>query len=64
MESERGTPEALFSTRIWGGGIDSNQRPQYDVSRDGRFLINTVLDDATTSPITVILNWHPAPGNN
>jgi hypothetical protein len=27
---------------------------QYDVSRDGRFLINTVLDEAS---ITLIQNW-------
>jgi dipeptidyl aminopeptidase/acylaminoacyl peptidase len=56
---EPGAPEALFATRIYGGGIDSNQGRQYDVTRDGRFLINTVLDDAATSPITLLLNWKP-----
>jgi eukaryotic-like serine/threonine-protein kinase len=58
---EPGPPVALFATRILGGGTDSNQGRQYDVSRDGRFLINTVLDDATTSPITLLLNWKPPP---
>jgi Uma2 family endonuclease len=53
---EPGTPMALFQTRIFGGGASTGQ--QYDVARDGRFLINTVLDDAA-SPITLILNWKP-----
>ena len=55
---EPGTPVALFPTRIFGGGVDNAQGRQYDVSRDGRFLINTVLDDAS-SPITLLLNWKP-----
>ncbi len=33
--------------------------PQYDVTRDGRFLINTVLDDAAATPITLIQHWRP-----
>ena len=56
---EPGTPVALFPTRIVGGGVDSGVGPQYDVTRDGRFLINTVLDDAAATPITLILNWRP-----
>jgi hypothetical protein len=40
-----GRPVALFPTRISGGGVDNQQGRQYDVARDGRFLINTVLDD-------------------
>ena len=32
---------------------------QYDVTRDGRFLINTVLDEAA-APITLIQHWQPA----
>ena len=55
-----GTPVALFHTHIYGGGTDNNQGPQYDVARDGRFLINTVLDDAA-APITLLQNWHPGP---
>jgi hypothetical protein len=26
-------------------------------TRDGRFLINVAMDEATASPIIVILNW-------
>ena len=42
-----------------GGGVDNSQGPQFDVTRDGRFLINTVLDDTVTTPITLIQNWNP-----
>ena len=56
---EPGTPVALFPTRIVGGGVESLVGPQYDVTRDGRFLINTVLDDAAPTPITLIQNWRP-----
>ena len=55
---EPGTPVALFQTRILGGGADNFQGRNYDVARDGRFLINTVLDDAA-SPITLLQNWRP-----
>ena len=55
---EPGRPVALFRTRIVGGGIDFNAGTNYDVARDGRFLINTVLDDAA-SPITLLQNWKP-----
>jgi hypothetical protein len=50
-------PVPLFPTRIVGGGSDITTPPQYDVSRDGRFLINTLLDEA--APITLIQNWSP-----
>jgi hypothetical protein len=55
---EPGAPIVLFPTRILGGGVDRGLGPQYDVSPDGRFLINTVLDDAPT-PITLLMNWNP-----
>jgi hypothetical protein len=55
---EPGTPMALFQTRIFGGGTDNGVGRQYDVAKDGRFLINTVLEDAA-SPITLLLNWKP-----
>jgi Tol biopolymer transport system component len=54
-----GAPVALFNTRIYGGGVDNGQGRQYDVTRDGRFLINTVLD-AASAPITLLQNWSPA----
>lgn len=50
-----GTPEALFQTHIASG----NFRQNYDVTRDGRFLIDTQLDDTSTEPIHLLLNWHP-----
>jgi Tol biopolymer transport system component len=50
-----GTPAALFQTRIFGG---ENAGTQYDVSDDGRFLINTTLDDVN-APIRIIENWDP-----
>ena len=41
-----------------GGGTDSGQGRQYDVARDGRFLINTELE-SVAEPITLIQNWSP-----
>ncbi len=55
---ELGSPVRLFPTRINGGGVDRGQGPQYDVARDGRFLINTELDSAN-APITLLMNWNP-----
>ena len=53
---ETGAPEALFPTRI-AGGVANVFRPQYAVSRDGRFLINQLAEESATVPITLILNW-------
>ncbi len=50
---------ALFQTRIVDGGTVTTNRPQYAVARDGRFLINEPVADATAAPITLILNWNP-----
>jgi hypothetical protein len=50
-----GTPEALFQTHM----VQGNNKQQYDVARDGRFLINTKLQDASTEPIHLLLNWKP-----
>ena len=55
---EPGTPTVLFQTRVMGSGGDMNLGSLYDVSRDGRFLVNTVLEDAAT-PITLLQNWAP-----
>ncbi len=54
-----GAPTSLFAPRIFGGGFDNLQGRQFDVTRDGRFLINTVTDDASATPITLIQNWAP-----
>jgi hypothetical protein len=55
---ETGTPTALFPTRIAGGAANLF-RPQYAVSRDGRFLINQLAEESASTPITLILNWKP-----
>jgi hypothetical protein len=35
----------------------SGARAQYAVAPDGRFLMNVATDDATSAPITIVLNW-------
>jgi Tol biopolymer transport system component len=55
---EVGAPVPLFTTRI-GGAVQGANRQQYMVSSGGqRFLMNTVVEEAT-SPIIVLLNWKP-----
>jgi len=56
---EPGTPLLLFQTRIVGLERKPDQAVQYDVTRNGRFLINTDLQGAP--PITLIQNWQPKP---
>jgi len=36
------SPGGSVPARIFGGGVDNAENRQYDVTRDGRFLINTV----------------------
>jgi Tol biopolymer transport system component len=48
-------PEPLFQTRI----NQATNRQQYDVARDGKFLILTDLPETSTEPIHLLLNWHP-----
>ena len=55
----RGTPVPLFQTRIVGGGRAYPIIHQYDVTRDGRFLINVRVGDTPASPLTLLLNWKP-----
>ena len=50
-----GQPVALFTANFARG----TTRPQYDVARDGRFLVNVELTDAATPPITLLQNWKP-----
>ena len=59
---EPGTPLGLFATNVGSTAINTN-RQQYAVSPDGQsFVMNSVLGEASASPITVILNWSPEPG--
>jgi len=54
-----GTPVRLFATNVGSTAINTN-RQQYVVSPDGQsFVMNSVVGQASTSPITVILNWTP-----
>ena len=55
---EQGAPELVFQTRIVGSGTEAGHTRQYDVAPDGRFLINTELDDSA-APITLLMNWNP-----
>jgi len=56
---ESGPPVELFQPPIFGGGLDVNKGgQQFDVSPDGHFLINTVVEGAAT-PITLLQNWKP-----
>jgi hypothetical protein len=48
-----GTPEALFQTHT----PPRANKQQYDVARDGRFLINTELESTTNEPIHLLMNW-------
>jgi serine/threonine-protein kinase len=50
-----GTPEALFQTHV----VSIVTRQAYDVGRDGRFLIATEVESASTEPIHLLLNWKP-----
>jgi Tol biopolymer transport system component len=53
-----GKPVSLFTLPL-GGSPQAGFRRHYDVSEDGRFLVDTALE--VTLPITVLLNWRPAP---
>lgn len=48
-----GEPAPVFRARI----NPAANRPQYDVARDGRFLILTDLPDQTAAPIRLLLHW-------
>ena len=52
-------PVPLFSPNI-GPAVQRLSGPQYAVAADGRrFLLNRLMEESQTSPITVILNWKP-----
>jgi hypothetical protein len=45
-----GVPKSLFDTRLGAGAW-------YDVSKEGRFLMPTQLEQAAIVPMTVWVNW-------
>jgi Tol biopolymer transport system component len=56
---EFGTTRGLFPTSV-GSTAPLVHRQQYLVSADGQsFVMNSVMGEASASPITVILNWKP-----
>jgi Tol biopolymer transport system component len=56
---DAGAPAALFKTHKVGGGLNVISRGhQYDVSPDGRFLIDVEVESRPT-PITLLMNWKP-----
>jgi eukaryotic-like serine/threonine-protein kinase len=61
---QAGAPVPLFATRLASGGniftAGYAAKPQYAVATDGRFLMNVSVEEASGSPITVILNWAQA----
>jgi eukaryotic-like serine/threonine-protein kinase len=57
---EAGAPTTLFTPRL-GRGVQTSNRQQYIVSADGqRFLMNATIEDATRTPVTMVLNWRDA----
>ena len=55
-----GPPAPLFSTRLATGANVTGAKPQYAVAPDGRFLLNTRVDEGTSPPLTVVVNWYEA----
>jgi serine/threonine protein kinase/Tol biopolymer transport system component len=49
-------PVALFQTHLATGFNVLGTKPQYAVSRDGRFLLNTAIE-SPSAPIVVSVNW-------
>jgi hypothetical protein len=58
LSVQSGAPVALFATHF-GGAWQAPPGREY-LFRDGRFLMNTALDEPN-SPISVILNWKAKP---
>jgi len=50
-------PSLLFKAKF--RALDPRIHPQYDVDRQGRFLIVSAAEGSRPSPITIILNWSP-----
>jgi serine/threonine protein kinase len=58
---EIGNAVGLFVTRV-GSTATNVYKQQYVVASDGQsFVLNSTIGDANASPISVILNWSPAP---
>ncbi len=53
-------PTPLFQTHLATGINVLGNKPQYAVARDGRFLLNTLVESAS-APIVVLVNWMKRP---
>ncbi len=56
-----GSPVALFPVHLASGSFitsaGSASRAQYDIARDGRFLINLAVEGYAPPPLSIVLNW-------
>ena len=52
-----GAPMALFTAPIYGGGRNINTHRWAAMPNGQKFIINSVLTEAASEPITVITNW-------
>ena len=53
-----GQPVPLITATNLVTSVTSFGRPQYDVARDGRFLLEVDLTDSSRNPITLLANWN------
>ena len=49
---EAGVPKPLFESHL-----RQNPLTWFDVSKDGHFLIPTLVEEGTVAPISVVVNW-------
>jgi eukaryotic-like serine/threonine-protein kinase len=63
-------PVAVNGSTFWPGnpselffaGLPAQVfKAQYAITRDGRFLVNGLMEEGSASPISLILNWKPEP---
>jgi Tol biopolymer transport system component len=57
-----GAATDLFRTQLATPGSNTSllgftSRPEYAVSRDGRFLMNVSVEEGASSPLSIVLNW-------
>jgi hypothetical protein len=53
-----GPPVPLFELQMLNGPRPAvGYGTQFDVAKDGRFLVNVPVGDAESPPITVVVNW-------
>jgi Tol biopolymer transport system component len=58
---EPGKPVPLIPGRVQVNSYSGSNKPPYDVTPDGQRFLMVVPTEEAPPPITVILNWTPAP---